>query len=433
MDATPLLNSDLLNLVVEANGTLLPSFNMSIQFVLATSPIPNNAENVCVFLEENSGEFTQSEGIINSTSSNSNATSCRTSRSGSFGVLVRQTGMHEPKAHTPKEIVAFCILMTSLIFLTASIIIFFISGKRFFKVEANILYFNYAIALILGMSIFIIGFDKSEWKPGCAVVAFMLHYTWLSVFSWSFAISLFMVYILFFGILNRRRIWWLMMIIGWGLPLPFVIPTAVVGVLGNTYAPNGMYCFPSYTDGLIWGFLGPFIFLIIASTIGGVFAAIKIFLTMRNQRKEKPQHLLMAKNMALTILALLPILSVPWIIILVNALHPNPWIEWAAIIITAPAGLVFFFIVVLRNTQVQEVMCKRKPKDNQPLKQMKMPETLLPMCTLPSRANCHRTGRDGPASSSNRVKKDGKGSPDNDQATTSAPERMNCSSSPREI
>ena len=292
------------------------------------------------------------------------AQSCETMHLTSFGVLVRAQRVPLSEAETLAiSIVSYILLSISLIFLLVSLTLFIISAKSFFKVETNILYFNYAFALALTTSVFIFGIQSARNSVvGCSIVGLLMHYTWLSVFSWSFAISIFMIYVLYFGILNRRKIWWLMMIIGWGLPLPIVIITIAVGASRNQYVNIGDHCFLSYVNGLIWAFLAPFIILIIASSVGAILALIKIILTLRN-KGDKPSLATMV-NLVVTILVLVPVLSVPWIIGIVNAFITaavaTTVIEWVTILFTAPVGVLLFFIVVLRNPQVQEVIFRRK-------------------------------------------------------------------------
>ena len=361
--STPVLNSDLFNLNIIMNGIEVTVLTEPVTFVLQTSAISSDDENVCTFLDEDTRMFVRGNVV---TIPGGDAQSCETMHLTSFGVLVRaQRVTILSEAETLAiSIVSYILLSISLIFLVVSLILFLISAKSFFKVETNILYFNYALSLALATSVFIFGIQSARNSfVGCSIVGLLMHYTWLSVFSWSFAISIFMIYVLYFGILNRRKIWWLMMIIGWGLPLPFVIITIAVGASRNQYVNIGDHCFLSYANGLIWAFLGPFIILIIASSVGAILAIIKIILTLRNKGDKPPSFATMV-NLVVTILVLVPVLSVPWIIGIVNAFITaavaTTVIEWVTVLFTAPVGVLFFFIVVLRNPQVQEVIFRRK-------------------------------------------------------------------------
>ena len=80
----------------------------------------------------------------------------------------------------------------------------------------------------------------------------------------------------------------------------------------------GDHCFISYQDGLIWGFFVPFILLVVATTILAVTTVNKIFLSVR-EKGEQIDEFEAVKKTALTVIVLLPVLSAPWILGIINA------------------------------------------------------------------------------------------------------------------
>ena len=348
------------------DGVVRTDFSDSPPSLIFTVPVNFIFAFDCQSIDEEVGIFVGGDDI--ETVLTGDVVVCRPEHLTSFGVLVRSQDIDIPFAETlALSIVSYLLLIISLIFLIASIVLFLISAEKFFKVETNILYFNYAFSLTLATSVFIFGIQTAKDSPaGCSIVTFLLHYFWLSVFSWSFAISVFMIYILFFGVVQRRRIWWLMMLLGWGLPLPIVIITAAVGLSRGVegYVTIGDHCFISYQDGLIWGFFVPFILLVVATTILAVITVIKIFLSVRG-KGEQIDEFEAVKKTALTVIVLLPVLSAPWILGIINAFITSfvatTFIEWVTILLTAPTGVLFFFLVVVRNAQVQEVVFRMKP------------------------------------------------------------------------
>ena len=388
MSNTPKLNSDLISLDLLVDGVLIDLFKFGPEISFITSSFSGDAEESCVFINIETGEF-ETTGV-DTTILLDGSVSCQPNHTTSFGVLIRSQEIQVSEAETlALSIISYLLLSVSLIFLVVSIILFLIASKKFFKVESNILYFNFAIAMALALSVFIFGIQTAKDSLiGCCIVAFFLHYFWLSVFSWSFGISLFMIYILYFGVFQRRRIWWIIMILGWGLPVPIVFITIAVGVIRGSYATIGDHCFLSYANGLIWGFLGPFVVLMAASMVGAVCATVKIFLTVR-QKGDKIEDFEAMKKMAATLLVLIPVLSVPWIIGVVNAFVSiavtTTILEWVSILLTAPLGLLFFLLVVLRNTQVQEVVFKRKEDGATPSTQQTS-GSVSSKFTLPSKA-----------------------------------------------
>ena len=363
--SAPLLISKIFNLNIKLDGGEVSILTDPITFALETALIPANGEKVCTFLDEDIGQLVQGN-VVTIPSAGVDVTSCQTMHLTSFGVLVRARSIPLSESETLAiSIISYILLSISLIFLVVSIILFLISARSFFKVETNILYFNYALALIFATSVFIFGIQSARNSHvGCSIVGFLLHYTWLSVFSWSSAISIFIIYILYFGKLIKKKIWWLMMLIGWGLPLPIVIPTFAVGVYRNQYINIGDHCFLSYLNGIIWAFLGPFVVLIIASFVGAIISVIKIVSLIIHKKGDMQHDFEAMKKLNVTILVLLPVLSVPWIIGVVNSFLTFVLtvivVEWVTILFTAPVGILFFFLVALRNTEVQEVIFRKK-------------------------------------------------------------------------
>lgn len=358
------LASALINLNILVNGVQQTDFSDNPPALEFDLPVNPELLFDCQFIDEETSLFVSGVG----TDISGEDVVCFPAHLTSFGVLVRSRDITTNAAETlALSIISYLLLSISFIFLIISIIFFLISFKKFFKVETNILYFNYAFSLLLATGVFIFGVQTAKDSPaGCSIVTFLMHYFWLSVFSWSFAISIFMVYILFFGVVQRRRTWWLMMILGWGIPLPIVVITAAIGLSRGVdgYVSIGDHCFISYMYGLIWGFFVPFILLLVATTIAAVFAVIKIFLSVRG-KGEQVDELEAMKKTALTVVVLLPVLSAPWILGIINvfitSVVSTTIIEWVTILLTAPTGLLFFLLVVLRNAQVQEVVFRRKP------------------------------------------------------------------------
>ncbi|KAI6654278.1 G-protein coupled receptor [Oopsacas minuta] len=362
LTTTPELNTVLVALSVFVNGNQRRDFSDNPPNIIFESPDINTAIQECSFIDPITNAFVAD---IRTEIIDNGLTSCMPEHTTSFGVLIRAQEFFITPAETlALSIISYILLSISLIFLVVSIIFFLIAAKKFFKVEINILYFNYAFSMALATSVFIFGIQTARDSiAGCSIVAFLLHYFWLSVFSWSFAISIFMIYILYIGVFKRRRIWWAMMIIGWGLPLPIVIITAAVGLSRNDYVVIGDHCFLSYNNGLLWGFFVPFILLLVVTTVAAIISIIKIFLTIR-AKGDKVDEFDAIKKTALAIIVLLPILSIPWILGIINvfitSLVATTIIEWVTILLTAPTGAVFFFLVVLRNAQVQEVIFRRR-------------------------------------------------------------------------
>ena len=128
-------------------------------------------------------------------------TTCEASHMTSFAVLI-QVKPSEPSfvEKIIASVFSYLLLSISFLFLIATLILFCIGGRKFLKVEMNILYLNYCIALTCATGLFLFGVELGKYSHiSCTIVAITLHYFWICVFSWSFCNALLILYRLFIG------------------------------------------------------------------------------------------------------------------------------------------------------------------------------------------------------------------------------------------
>lgn len=134
----------------------------------------------------------------------SNMTICRSNHLTSFAVLIsrRAPAISELEKILSSSI-TYILLSASLICLVATFGIYFYAGKEFIKIEMNILYFNYLIALTLATALFIFGIETVyKYNIPCTIVALLLHYFWTAVFSWALCNGMYIFYKLWIGKLD---------------------------------------------------------------------------------------------------------------------------------------------------------------------------------------------------------------------------------------
>ena len=130
-----------------------------------------------------------------------NITICEASHMTSFAVLI-QTRPFEPTfiEKIIASVFSYLLLSISFLFLISALILFCIGGRKFLKVEMNILYLNYCIALICANGLFLFGVELGKYSLiSCTIIAISLHYFWLCVFSWSLCNAILIMYRLFIG------------------------------------------------------------------------------------------------------------------------------------------------------------------------------------------------------------------------------------------
>ena len=133
--------------------------------------------------------------------SETNITMCTSDHLTSFAVLIRA---REREISYLEKIISstfsYILLSISFLAMIVTLILFAVAGREFLKVEINIIYLNYAIALTLGIGGFIIGIESvKDVMILCTIVGVFLHYAWLSVFSWSLCNGILIFYKLWIG------------------------------------------------------------------------------------------------------------------------------------------------------------------------------------------------------------------------------------------
>ena len=184
-----------------ANDTyVMKNVNVSITLIFPTIPPDDDTEYVCLALDNSTGTWS-SEGIITRFNRTTNTTACDANHLTTFAVLIqtkdKEISIIEKIIGSAFSYIFLCI---SFLALVITIILYFVAGIKFIKVEMNILYLNYAIALLMAIGCFIIGIESvSSVKWLCTMMGLFLHYSWLSVFSWSLCNGILIFYRLFIG------------------------------------------------------------------------------------------------------------------------------------------------------------------------------------------------------------------------------------------
>ena len=164
-------------------------------------PVPqSNSEEqnqICSSLNQSSWS---TEGLTTG-ATEKNITFCFTVHFTSFAVFVTPRKlMGSDDLKRIASVVSYVLVSISFIFLLLSLVLFLLSAKTFFKVEANIVYFNYCLAMTLAFGLFIFGIETGTiHKTACMVIAFGLHYIWLAVFVWTLCNGILIMYKLTIG------------------------------------------------------------------------------------------------------------------------------------------------------------------------------------------------------------------------------------------
>ena len=164
-------------------------------------PPEEGKKYVCLSLDYATGNWVNRGVTTLGFDEKTNTTSCNSSHLTTFAVLIQTRVVNESLI---EKIIgstfSYILLSLSFIALIITLILYVVAGVEFIKVEMNIVYFNYTIALLMAIGCFIIGIESVvQVRILCTIVGLLLHYSWLSVFSWSLCNGILILYRLWFG------------------------------------------------------------------------------------------------------------------------------------------------------------------------------------------------------------------------------------------
>ena len=337
---------------VGRNSALNPP--ISLEFPFPATIDTTTSDPLCVFWNEDT-QLWNTEGV--ETVVLSGRVVCPASHLTSFAVLE----VERKTQNIALRIIAYVLLALSLIALCISLILFILSGARFFDVEMNRMYFNYALALLIAIATFIFGVNLGVLNNVlCIIVSVLVHYFWLAVFSWGLAIAILVTYMVTIGLMKRISLFWPLFALAWILPLPIVIITFIIGMVRGDYARRDEQCF--LTLEYIWSLIGPILVIIVLSTIGYVIAIVRmIMISMKRVGGENKLNSSMLKRALIAGVILLPVLGLPWIVILIDFIFAQYAItsvvfEWVFLILNGPSGIIFLIVFTLMNRAVQQTL-----------------------------------------------------------------------------
>uniref|UniRef100_H2Y6J5 Uncharacterized protein n=1 Tax=Ciona savignyi TaxID=51511 RepID=H2Y6J5_CIOSA len=151
-------------------------------------------------------------------------------------------------------------LVTGAIFLVFVEVTLIVYSK---KLDLNTIHKNLVASLLMSEVVFLCGINKVNAPTLCSVVAGLLHFGILSVFTWS-ALEAYHLLAVLNDVLTRNNRWKWYYVTGYGLPAAVVMVSAAVNHdgYGSTDA-----CWLNTDGDFIWSFIGPCSILISFSVV----------------------------------------------------------------------------------------------------------------------------------------------------------------------
>ncbi|KAF8763935.1 Adhesion G-protein coupled receptor G4 like protein [Argiope bruennichi] len=217
----------------------------------------------------------------------------------SFAVVMRLNHGHKlTKVHQKLlSVITYVGCCLSILGLGIIILTFLLFKKWRVDVRHKVL-FNFALALVSFLLIFIIGIEQTRWIYGCMAIAVLLHYFMLASFTWML-VEAFIQYLNLVKVIGTYipNLIQKAMIFAWGIP--FVIVVIILGVNTDFYFNEHKHCWLS-DKGFYYGVAAPVILMLLINYV--TFAVILYFNTcgratkqLRSNQTERQELIIRAK------------------------------------------------------------------------------------------------------------------------------------------
>ncbi|XP_037105520.1 adhesion G-protein coupled receptor D2 isoform X1 [Syngnathus acus] len=293
----------------------------------------------------------------------SGVTSCLCNHTTNFAVLMNYLN---PKWTPEEELVltklTFIGSGASLCALVVTLMLFTVLDIP--RSDRTSIHKNLFIALICAQVILLCSGSAIHNKVACTLVAALLHLFFMAAFSWMLVEGLLLWSKVVAVNLSEERHMKYYYLIGWGLPV--LIVTITLASASGKYLADG-YCWLSVQNGVIWGFAGPVIFIIMVNVMVLTRVVVitistakrrSIMLAMGASPLEQTYEQVRAAVKA--VLVLLPILGLTW---LCGVLVPFSIVmAYIFILLNSLQGLFIFLIYGVYNTEVRTTVNRIKER-----------------------------------------------------------------------
>ncbi|XP_073713042.1 adhesion G protein-coupled receptor E5 isoform X1 [Misgurnus anguillicaudatus] len=307
-----------------------------------------NENLTCVFWDHELEHRGWSTRNCTKVRSDANETVCSCTHLSSFAVLM---ALYDIGDVYELRVITCVGLSISLICLLICIATFYL--VRSIQCTRNTIHLHLCITLFIAYFIFLVGITRTENKVGCAIVAGMLHYFFLSAFCWMCleGVQLFRMVVLVFNT-TVRHIY--LVAAGYGVPAVIVAISAAVNADG--YGTE-KHCWLKLKDGFIWSFYGPVCVIIIVNVF---FFLITIWKLADKFSSLNPDLNNLRKIRAFTITAIaqLCVLGIMWVFGCFQFDSGTLAISYIFTILGSLQGVMMFVIHCCLSKQVRDEYVK---------------------------------------------------------------------------
>ncbi|XP_039272498.2 uncharacterized protein LOC120346747 isoform X3 [Styela clava] len=282
--------------------------------------LENEFNLFCAYINKTTAKWTNHDCKIIET--NNTHTTFVSPHLTNFAILMQVVDFEIPENHLKNlslityigcSISIFCLVLSLCVFALVKNAFEESGNIRGHRTERYHLHANLALSMLLGQVTFLVGADNPPGTDSCKATAILLHFFYMSAFSWMLVegLHLYNLVVKVFRSAQSRLGYYYM--IGWGTPL--LICTISVAAAFSGYGENKNCWLDINNTMVIWAFAGPALFVILVNTI----ILIKVTRVITTLAKSKDNCLSCMTDKATVVVCakgiavLMPILGVTWV------------------------------------------------------------------------------------------------------------------------
>ncbi|XP_062386986.1 adhesion G protein-coupled receptor E3-like [Sardina pilchardus] len=334
------MNSKVVTATVSNSNTTQLTKNITLSFSHLSA---KQEQHKCVYWDHGRNAWSDRGCAVVTT--NASHTVCSCNHLSSFAVLM---ALYEVEDTFELLLMTWVGLSLSLVCLLACVLTF--AFCRSIQSTRNTIHLHLSLSLFVASLIFLVGISRTENQTGCAVVAGLLHFFYLSVFCWMCleGVQLFRMVVLVFHTTLRTRY---LMAAGYGVPALIVAISAMVYAKG--YGSKRLCWFDVTKDNFIWSFLGPVCVIITANVF---FFLLTVYKLAEKFASLNPDFntLRKIKTFTVTAVAQLVVLGLMWVFGCLQFNNSTMAMSHLFTLFNCLQGVLMFCMHCLLNKQVRE-------------------------------------------------------------------------------
>lgn len=267
------------------------------------TPYPN--ESACVFWNMKGYEWDTTGCYLES--SNETSSICVCNHMTNFALLMDYRDVLSDIDQKPLNFITKIGCSFSIVCLAICVVIFsfYSHYSRHSWVVRYVIHRNLCLTLLIANLVLLCGLDKTANQKVCSLIAGLLHYFFLSAFSWMFLEGVHIYLLLVVVFASRKSHSEKYYLFGYGFPLLIVIITYVAR---QDYYGTRKICWLSVKKGTIWGFMGPVAVILTLNLAALILAQYKAStISVKNDK------VALIKRWLRVTAILFPVLGITWV------------------------------------------------------------------------------------------------------------------------